>query len=176
MAIKKAFWCCMLALSITGARAQQYPSPGWVTNSHPEQAGWDTAAFVHLNKFVIDSTQVTGMMIISHGQVVFQFGDVVENSYIASCRKSILALLYGTYVLSGKIKLGTTLQEMGIDDVGGLLPIEKQATIGDILQARSGVFHPASYPGDYLAFAPKRGTVKPGASWHRALWPFHRAG
>jgi len=136
--------------------AQQFPRTSWEYNSQPEKNGWDTAKFKSLRKFVIDSTQITGMMIIHKGSVVFEFGDVVENSYIASCRKSILAMLYGKYVKSGKINLNKTLNDLKIDDVGGLLPIEKEATIKDILEARSGVFHQASYPGDFLDLAPKR--------------------
>ena len=116
------------------------------------------------------------MMIIQHGQVVYQFGDLAENSYIASCRKSILAILYGPYVLSGKINLDKTLNEMNLDDVGGLLPIERTASIRDILEARSGVFHPASYPCDYLDYAPIRGSVKPGSYWLYSNWDFNVAG
>ena len=44
------------------------------------------------------------------------------------------------------------------NDVGGLLPREKEATIQDLLGARSGVYHIASYPGDFLAEAPPRGS------------------
>ncbi|HTE00588.1 MAG TPA: hypothetical protein VK668_14945 [Mucilaginibacter sp.] len=43
------------------------------------------------------------MMIIRNGKVVYHFGNLAENSYIASCRKSLLALLYGKYVLNGTI-------------------------------------------------------------------------
>ena len=166
----------LLCFLIDRAYSQEYPQRDWKRNSHPEQAGWDTTKFTQLTKYVIDSTQVTGMMIIHAGNVVYEFGDVSENSYIASCRKSILAILYGPYVLSGRINLAKTLQDMGIDDVGGLLPIEKTATVKDILQARSGVFHPASYPGDYLADAPKRGSVTPGSYWLYSNWDFNVAG
>ncbi len=156
--------------------AQQFPRTSWKYNSQPEKNGWDTAKFKSLRKFVIDSTQITGMMIIHKGSVVFEFGDVVENSYIASCRKSILAMLYGKYVKSGKINLNKTLNDLKIDDVGGLLPIEKEATIKDILEARSGVFHQASYPGDFLDLAPKRGSVKAGSYWLYSNWDFNVAG
>jgi CubicO group peptidase (beta-lactamase class C family) len=40
-------------------------------------------------------------------------------SYLASVRKSILAMLYGNYVASGKVRLNQTLAEIGIDDLGG---------------------------------------------------------
>ena len=156
--------------------AQQFSKTSWVFDLHPEKSGWDTTKLKNLRKFVIDSTQITGMMIIHKGSVVFEFGDVVENSYIASCRKSILAMLYGKFVKSGKINLNKSLNDLKIDDVGGLLPIEKEAKIKDILEARSGVFHQASYPGDFLDLAPKRGSVKAGSYWLYSNWDFNVAG
>lgn len=169
----------ILLLAVTGTlniSAQEFPTQSWKVNLHPERTGWDTAKLGQVNRFIIDSSCITGMMIVHRGQVVFQYGDVAENSYIASCRKSVLSILYGPYVLSGQIKLSTSLKDMQLDDVGGLLPIEKEATINNILQARSGVFHPASYPGDYLELAPPRGSVKPGAYWLYSNWDFNIAG
>jgi CubicO group peptidase (beta-lactamase class C family) len=162
--------------SLTKLIAQQFPRTSWEHNLQPEKNGWDTIKLKSLRTFVIDSTQITGMMIIHKGSVVFEFGDVVENSYIASCRKSILAMLYGKFVKSGKINLNKNLSDLKIDDVGGLLPIEKEATIKDILEARSGVFHQASYPGDFLDLAPKRGSVKAGSYWLYSNWDFNVAG
>lgn len=154
----------------------EYPGAAWRTNDHPENAGWDTAKLARLTRFVIDSTQVTGMLIIHQGQIVYQFGDIQENSYIASCRKSVLAMLYGPYVAAGKINLQQTIGELGIDDVGGLLPIEKTATLDNVLHARSGVYHPGSYPGDDLNQAPPRGSVQPGSYWLYSNWDFNVAG
>jgi CubicO group peptidase (beta-lactamase class C family) len=65
---------------------------------------------------------------------------------------------------------------MNIDDVGGLLSVEKEATVEDIISARSGVFHQASYPGDFMAFAPERGSVKHGEYWLYSNWDFNVAG
>jgi CubicO group peptidase (beta-lactamase class C family) len=95
---------------------------------------------------------------------------------MASCRKSILAMLYGPFVSSGKIKLDKSLKELGLTDVGGLLPIEQEATIRDLLTARSGVYHPASNEGDQSSMAPKRGSVKPGSFFLYNNWDFNAAG
>jgi hypothetical protein len=73
-----------------------------------------------------------------------------ELSYLASARKSILSMIYGPFVESSKINLSKTLAQLQFDDKGGLLPIEKQATILDLITARSGVYHPASNPGDQV--------------------------
>jgi CubicO group peptidase (beta-lactamase class C family) len=115
-------------------------------------------------------------MIVHRGKVVFDYGNVEELSYIASCRKSILAMLYGPFVENGTIDLTTTLEDLDMDDIRGLLPIEKKATINNILTSRSGVYHPASNPGDQSNLAPERGTVVPGTSWLYNNWDFNIAG
>jgi CubicO group peptidase (beta-lactamase class C family) len=105
-----------------------------------------------------------------------EYGDLQAVSYLASVRKSILAMLYGNYVARGQVRLGKTLAEMGIDDHGGLTPSEKQATIRDLLTARSGVYHEASNAGDDLASAPPRGSQKPGTYQLYSNWDFNAAG
>ena len=128
------------------------------------------------HEYIVDSTVVTGLMIIQKGKVVYQYGDLEENSYIASCRKSVLAMLYGTYVEDGTIDLRKTLRDMNMDDVEGLLEIEKNATIQHLISARSGVFHPEGYPGGMQQFAPERGSVTPGSYWLYSNWDFNAAG
>jgi CubicO group peptidase (beta-lactamase class C family) len=113
---------------------------------------------------------------VDRGRVVYQYGDIRELSYVASVRKSILAMLYGYWVENGTIKLDTTLETLKIDDIGGLLALEKQATIGHVITARSGVYHPASYSGDDLAQAPARGSQKPGSYMLYSNWDFNVAG
>jgi CubicO group peptidase (beta-lactamase class C family) len=107
---------------------------------------------------------------------VFSYGDIEELSYVASVRKSILSMLYGYWVANGTIRLGTTIGELGMDDIGGLLPIEKQATIEHLITARSGVYHPASYSGDDLSRAPERGSQQPGTYMLYSNWDFNAAG
>jgi CubicO group peptidase (beta-lactamase class C family) len=175
--MKNSLWLLLTLFFGQGAFAQTFPADtGWAYQEQPLQKGWNAAKLEQVHKFVVDSTQVTGMMIICEGKVVYHFGDLAENSYIASCRKSVLALLYGKYVCNGRIKLDQTIGSLGIDDIGGLLPMEKTATVRELLQARSGVFHPASYPGDYLKYAPARGSVKPGSFWLYSNWDFNLAG
>jgi CubicO group peptidase (beta-lactamase class C family) len=108
--------------------------------------------------------------------VAFDFGDVSEVSYVASVRKSVLAMLYGQWVENGTIDVDATLEELGIDDIGGLLPIEKQARVEDLITARSGVYHPASNGGDNLADAPERGSQEPGTYMLYSNWDFNAAG
>jgi len=108
--------------------------------------------------------------------VVFEFGDVSELSYLASVRKSVLAMLYGPHVENGVIDVEQTMEQLGMDDVEGLLPIEKRATVHHLITARSGVYHPASNGGDNLADAPPRGSQEPGGYMLYSNWDFNAAG
>jgi CubicO group peptidase (beta-lactamase class C family) len=85
-------------------------------------------------------------------------------------------MLFGYWIENGTIDLDQTLQEIGFDDVGGLLPVERQASIRHLITARSGVYHPASNSGDNLADAPPRGTQQPGSYMLYNNWDFNAAG
>jgi hypothetical protein len=52
-----------------------------------------------------EDTAHSAVVIGSHGQVPFQYGDVARISKVAPIRKSILAMLYGKYVANGTIDL-----------------------------------------------------------------------
>jgi len=153
-----------------------YPDSTWQYIDNAVEEGWNSDSINKLKRFIIDSTNATGMVAIQSGKILFDYGDIKETSYIASCRKSILSMLYGPFVKTGKINLNVTLEQLHLDDVGGLLPIEKKATIRDLLTARSGVYHPASNEGDASAMAPKRGSVLPGSFWLYNNWDFNIAG
>ncbi len=153
-----------------------FPDSTWEHINDLEEFGWDSNRLKELKSFIIDSTHTTGMVVIQSGKILFEYGDIQELSYLASCRKSVLSMLYGPFVENGTIKLTTTIGQLGLDDIGGLLPIEKKATIKDLLTARSGVYHPASNEGDASAMAPKRGSVSPGSFWLYNNWDFNIAG
>ena len=145
----------------------------WRDASAVRAYGWDPPGLGRAWRFIRDSSNTTGLIVIDRGRVVLEFGDVEELSYVASVRKSILAMLYGEYVEDGTIDLDKTLADLGMDDVGGLLDIEKQAKIEHLITARSGVYHPASNSGDNLADAPERGSQQPGEYmlyWKRKSW------
>jgi hypothetical protein len=110
------------------------------------------------------------------GRSLLEYGDLADTSYIASARKSVLSMLYGRYVENGTIRLDETLAEIGIDDRSALLPLERTATVEHLLGARSGVYHPASNPGDALAMAPPRGARTPGTYNLYSNWDFNALG
>lgn len=115
-----------------------------------------------LTDYLKNNLETTGMLILKNGKILYEYGNTKEVSYIASCRKSVLSILYGKYVENGTIDLNQTIGEIGIDEDKGLLNIEKTATINDIITARSGVFYEPVNGGYDKANILKRGTVKPG--------------
>jgi CubicO group peptidase (beta-lactamase class C family) len=166
-----------------GAQVSQEPTfPGaeWESLHRDGDAleayGWDPEGLRRAWEFVRDSAWTTGLVVADRGRLVFEFGDTEDLSYLASVRKSVLAMLYGKYVEDGTIDLEATLSELGIDDEGGLLDIERQATVHHLITARSGVYHPASNGGDNLADAPERGSQQPGEYMLYNNWDFNAAG
>lgn len=155
-----------------------YPTSEWERVARGDLAayGWSDDALQQTRAFIRDSANTTGLVVVDRGRVVFQYGDVEELSYLASVRKSVLAMLYGRWVEDGTIDLDATLLELGVDDVGGLLDIERRATIRDLITARSGIYHAASNGGDDLANAPERGSQEPGSYMLYNNWDFNAAG
>ncbi len=174
--MKKNIFSFLLVTFVSIASAQVFPTDEWAYNENPESDGWNLEKLRELRDYIIDSTRVTGLVIVHKGQIVFSYGDLDENSYIASCRKSVLAMLYGKYVEDGTIDLDKTIEQLGIDDVDGILPREKSATTQDLISARSGVYHREGYPGGMQQYAPERGSVEPGSYWLYSNWDFNVAG
>ena len=155
--------------------ATVFPGADWERIADPATVGY-CADKLTLVTEKAKTTTTSAMMAVVGGRSLYEFGDLTTVSYLASVRKSVLAMLYGNYVANGTIKLSKTLEELKLDDIGGLLPIEKQATIADLLGARSGVYHAASNPGDSLADAPPRGSQKPGTYFLYSNWDFNALG
>jgi CubicO group peptidase (beta-lactamase class C family) len=160
---------------VFSATSAAYPGATWAHANSPEAAGYSSEGLDSVRALLAHST-ATGAMVVVGGRVIFEYGNLSELSYIASARKSLLSMLYGNYVANGRIRLTKTLAELGIDDVGGLTPQEKEATIEDLLSARSGVYHAASNPGDNLADAPPRGSQQHGAYYLYSNWDFNALG
>ena len=85
-------------------------------------------------------------------------------------------MLYGKYVEDGTINLEQSIGELGIDEDDGLLSQEKEATVRDIITARSGVFHIPANGGYDKKNALKRGSVKHGEYFLYNNWDFNVAG
>lgn len=145
------------------------------TNSLKD-TGLSQASLDEMETYLKEKSRTTGMVVLHDGEVVYEYGDTKETSYNASVRKSILAMLYGKYVEDGTIDLTQTIGDLGIDEDDGLLPQEKEATVNDIITARSGVFHIPANGGYDKANALKRGSVKHGEYFLYNNWDFNVAG
>jgi len=151
------------------------PPPQDDTGIDVTSLGYTAEGIEALQRYVV-AKSTHSMRVTVDGALLFSYGPQDETSYIASVRKSVLAMLYGPFVADGTIDLDATLEEIGFDDIGGLLPIEKQATIRDLISARSGVYHVASNGGDNSADAPERGSQEPGSYFLYNNWDFNAAG
>jgi len=111
------------------------------------------------------------------GAVVAHWGDIETRYMCHSIRKSFLSALYGVHVAKGNIDLDETMGELGIDDKPPLTQLEKQASVRDLLKARSGVYHPAAYETEAMKKArPKRGSHVPGTFYYYNNWDFNTLG
>ncbi len=152
-----------------------YPGADWERVSDPTAMGWSREGLDSV-RAALSRMATTGMIVTEHGRVVFEYGDLTKQSYLASVRKSVLSMLYGIEIARGHVDTSKTLAQLGMDDIGGLLPSEKEATVQDLLSARSGVYHPASNAGDNLADAPPRGSQKHGTYTLYSNWDFNAVG
>ena len=176
MIVQKMLFAVLLSALSFSPFAQNAPGKNWEYADEVQLADWNKDALKNYRSYIRDSTVVTGVMIIHRGKVVFEYGDIEEISYIASCRKSVLAMLYGEHVENGTIDLSETIGDLQIDDVEGILPTEKSANVQDLISARSGVYHPEGYGGGMQEYAPERGSQKPGTYWLYSNWDFNVAG
>ena len=158
-----------------------YPGTAWDRHADPRAAGYCQAGLDAATE-KLKALPTTGMLVVVGGRVLFDYGDLQAISYLASVRKSILAMMYGKHVDNGTIKLGATLADLKIDDVQGLLPAEKDATVLDLLSARSGVYHEAANAactgcGSTMGDPPgPRGTVEHGTHFLYNNWDFNALG
>lgn len=163
--------------ALAGAQTGGLPGAEWKQYTSPEQAGWSAKKLAKAGDFIAEIGS-TSAMVVQHGVVVAAWGDVARKSNLHSCRKSLLNALIGIAVAQGKINLTDTIGKLGIDDkTRSLTPEEKQATVLDLLEARSGVYHAAAYETKGMAEErPRRGSHAPGTFWYYNNWDFNTLG
>jgi CubicO group peptidase (beta-lactamase class C family) len=165
--------CLSLPSSSQTAAQPQNPSPDWQT-LRPEDVGYSTPRLEALGAW-LKTGPTSAMIVVVHGKIIFQYGNLAHASKIASIRKSILGMLYGNYVISGKIDLYKTVKQLGLDDVQPFLPIEEKATLEQLLAARSGIYLPSGNT-NLDPLTPKRGSQYPGTFFDYNNWDFDAAG
>lgn len=174
--------CLMLLLLFAlavraNAQTANVPGAEWKQLASPEQAGWPKEKLARIHEFVGEMGS-TSAMIVQHGVVVAAWGDIAHKSNLHSCRKSLLNSLIGIAAADGKINLDDSLEQLGIDDnKPSLTAEEKQATVRDLLEARSGVYHPTVYETKGMEEKkPQRGSHAPGTFWYYNNWDFNTLG
>jgi CubicO group peptidase (beta-lactamase class C family) len=143
----------------------------------PASARWSVERLKAARAYAAD-LKPTAVMVVQDAHVIAAWGDVSRKVDLASVRKSLLGALYGIAVSEGRIDVRSTLAELGIDDKAPVLTdMEKQATVRDLLMARSGIYHPAAHEtGEMRRTRPERGSHGPGTSWWYNNWDFNALG
>lgn len=169
----------LLALLLLGPvqAGRRYPGESWDRAAAVERYGWSAAKLWEARDYSA-SIGSAAVMIVEDGLVIDEWGETARKFNVHSIRKSFLSALYGIHVKEGLICLDKTLAELGIDDnEPALTPVEKKATVADLLKARSGVYHPALYETPAMkAMRPPRGSHAPGTFWYYNNWDFNVLG
>ncbi|RQP20786.1 MAG: class A beta-lactamase-related serine hydrolase, partial [Brucella intermedia] len=152
------------------------PGPEWERLQNPAAAGWSEAGLRAVDACA-DQQETDALMVVQGNKIVHTYGDITHKYLCHSIRKSILAALMGQDVADGTIDLSITLEQLGIDDNEGLSEVEKQATVYDLLTARSGIYHPAGYETPWMRMIKeKRHSHAPGTFWCYNNWDFNALG
>lgn len=156
--------------------ADQSPPACWETADKPKVLGWSRRKLDRLTP-ELEQKNVAALMILTDGQVAYEWGNTAVNFQAHSMRKSLLSALYGIAVERGKIDTSMKLKALGIDDKTPLTEAEKEATVADLLKARSGVYISAAGEAPSMkASRPRRGSHGPGTFWYYNNWDFNALG
>jgi CubicO group peptidase (beta-lactamase class C family) len=146
-----------------------FPGREWEKAKSPEAEGFVAAKLGALRAW-LKTQDTTGMMVVVKGRVLFEYGDVAQVNKTASVRKSVLGMLMGNPVAEGKINLGSTVKELGLDDIEPFEPIEEQARLIHLMMSRSGIYFADDENG------PHKGSQPPDAMFYYNNWDFNAAG
>lgn len=178
MNVRHIVFACVVLGSLVGpVRAEdRVPGAEW-EHSSPGEFGWSQTGLAQAQAFS-DEIRSSAVFIVQHGKVVAAWGDTTKRTELASVRKSLLSALIGIAVSDHLINLDSTLGELGIDDnPPSLTEVEKGATVRQLLQARSGVYHRTLYETPGMAKArPPRSSHAPGTFWYYNNWDFNALG
>ncbi|SRR6056297_1032861 len=142
----------------------------------PRDLGWEPDGFERLRGLAKEAEAAT-VMIVTGGEVAFAYGPTERPMFLASVRKSVLSALLGIAVDEGALQLDDTVARWGIDDDPSLTPLERTATVRDLISARSGVYLPTAAESPRMRDnRPERGGYEPGSFWFYNNWDFNVAG
>lgn len=169
---RRMAWVAVVASALAASAAS---AADWSQYADPVEAGFDVEKLARVRKHA-EPAGSAAVFVVFRDHVLVALGEVDRPFELASTRKSLVSGMVGLHV-PGKIDLKRTLAEMNIDDEPPLTEQEKQATLGDLLKSRSGVYHAAAKePGDMKRGRPARGSHAPGEHWWYNNWDFNTIG
>lgn len=139
----------------------------------PKAPQWNAPGLLELTRDA-EANRSDALVIVKDGQLIYRDGQVTQKINTHSVRKSIMAVLYGIAIEKGLLKREDTLEALGYDDQKSpLTPLEKQATVADLLKSRSGIYIDAS--GQNWE-RPARHSSRPGDAFFYNNWGFNALG
>jgi CubicO group peptidase (beta-lactamase class C family) len=170
-------WLALLAQS-NGAYAVDpvFPGKEWEVID-PARAGWSVSKLQEARDYAHEIGS-SAVVVVQDGRIIAAWGSTHKKFEIHSVRKSFMSALYGIAVARHQINLSATLGQLRVDDrPPSLTRNEKQATIIDLLRARSGIYHKAAYETESMKETrPERGSHPPGQFWFYNNWDFNVLG
>jgi CubicO group peptidase (beta-lactamase class C family) len=154
----------------------EYPGEKWNVVS-AAGAGWNVDLLAEAKAAAREFGSIASVA-VHRGSVVTSSGLASKKVVIRSVRKSLLSALIGIEVKRGRVRLESTLAELGIDDVApSLSDAEKRAMVGDLIKARSGIYHPALAESEEMkAERPVGGSHPRDSYWYYNNWDFNALG
>jgi CubicO group peptidase (beta-lactamase class C family) len=143
----------------------------------PAAAGYSETGLEALRQVLAEAGSES-MLLVHEGKVFFEWGNIRQRRLVHSIRKPLLHALIGQELGKGCLDLQRTVGDYGIDErAPGLTAVEKSATLHQLLQSRSGVYHPAAAESEGMAAQrPARGSHAPGEYFYYNNWDFNVAG
>jgi CubicO group peptidase (beta-lactamase class C family) len=150
-----------------------YPDALWYKYQDIENEGWDLVQLKKAHMYY-DSLATSAIFLVRNGGVVLDWGSVNKKYMTHSMRKSFLFSLIGIYVESGDIVLNKTIKELGVNDIDSLTELEKSATVLQLLQCKSGIYHKAANEAPIMEKTrPKRESHPPGSFYYYNNWDYN---
>lgn len=167
---------CLLALVVLSGSGTSAAKDAFERIS-PEAAGYSEAGLQTLREVLANSGSES-LLLLHEGKVFFEWGDIRQKRVVHSMRKPLLHALIGVDLAKGCLDLDKSVGDYGIDErPPGLTPMEKSATLRQLLQSRSGIYHPAdAETAGVAAQRPARGSHAPGTHYYYNNWDFNAAG
>lgn len=165
--------CLFLTMSLVVSMSE-----AWADQSRIKASGWQPAKLEAVREFV-SSLSTDALLIVTGGETVLAHGALDRPYNVHSIRKAFLSALVGQHVGDGpgRIQLGATLEQLGIDD--GPITLtrgQKQATVLHLIRSVSGINHPAAAEGGLTRDKNRRLGKKenvPGTVWAYNNWDYN---